>query len=756
MKSICITGAVQSDLQTVANILQQAGMKQPEPARRDNDSIDIRFWHKQIMALAVEDSGTIQPILNPGRLWEQLASDIFIANIKSNIWGWSDTHSTWLLDYWLDFEPRLNFILVCVSPQQMLASAMVSETEEISIERVMTGWQVYHQELLRFHHRNPHRSLLIDFRDCVNHPENLIERCVEQWRLPLTKPIDTTYFERSHDSLTLYLAQQLCQNYSQVASLQHELTATVTRLNEADQAAPTMVLAPPQIVAGYRALRDRSAELQQVKTANEELAALKTQFDDAVASHARQQRDTDAKLKESAQENELLLLQLHQVQEELEAISLKHKSQQVQTDISTQFNFKETAQENELLLLQLHQVQEELEHYFLQHQDKQKELQIAEARWQRLLQRNPAYLDYETIEILPAPGKDDAIAWRLTNLSAAGRHFPILEFKTPLECGVAGLIFSRSVEGNHLLTRWPATANQQNELILMPAGTTATLQQRAETLLDLATSDWSLLQVLTAQLIETLASSTILKERTDFQPDAFRAGLEKFGQILQKFPPTLRYDQVQLKREQINPDYEHLWLHFDNLSFSGKRWPEFEFRLACANVQPGRFGFHPKLEFPEKGGQAPFETWFIESSDDFGAKLELRFAQPDAMDMAIWSRLTEQDRLFLAALIKRLPAILGTLQSLNVQLKRPWADWNKMVRGIQRIVALRTAVPPAPVPVVPVQPTAPEVSTSLSKKPKQPLDLPDTIKTAERSLSKKPVSKTKTAKPTITSETRKV
>ncbi len=292
MKSICITGAVQSDLQTVANILQQAGMQQPKPARRDNDSVDIGFWHEQVMTLAAEDSGTVQPISNPGRLWEQLASDIFIANIESKLWGWSDTRSTWLLDYWFDFEPHLNFILVCVSPQQMLASAMASVSDAISIEMIMSAWQAHHQELLRFHHRNPQHSLLVDFRDCANYPEDLIKRCAEQWKLPLAVPADTTCFGIAHDSLAIYLAHQLCQDYPQVASLRHELAATITHLSEADQAIYTMALTPAQIIAGYRALGDRSAELRQVQAANEELAALKTQFDGAIASHARQQRDT--------------------------------------------------------------------------------------------------------------------------------------------------------------------------------------------------------------------------------------------------------------------------------------------------------------------------------------------------------------------------------------------------------------------------------------------------------------------------------
>ncbi|CAE6518431.1 conserved hypothetical protein [Nitrosomonas nitrosa] len=804
MKSICITGAVQSNLQTVADILQRAGMKLPEPAKRDSNSVDIEFWHEQVMTLAAENASAVQPISNPGRLWEQLASDIFVANIKSKVWGWSNTQSTWLLDYWLDFETHLNFILVCISPQQMLANAIASESNSLSVDSMMNDWQIYHQELLRFHHRNPQRSLLVDLNECIQCPGNLIKRCIEQWKLPLVTPSETSCYEITHDSVAFFLAQQLCQDHLHVASLQHELAATVTRLNEGDQISSLMALTPSQIIDGYRALRDRSTELQQVQAANEALAALKACLDDTIAEHAQQQKDMKVRLKESARQNELLQLQLHEAKEEFKTTFLKYESQQVQIDTLTQVNAtlteeklalaaqrdalqqevetlgqtlheqtgilaecraqieqlnKTQAENSELLLLELHHAHLESEHYFQQYQDTLTLLQAAEGRWQRLLQRNPAYLDYETIEILPTSDDkeiDSLVAWRLTNFSAADRHFPILEFKTLLERGVAGFIFPRLESDNAPLTRWPTLAKEQNELLLMPAATTTTLQQRAEILLDLATSDWNLLQALTTLLIETLASSTILEEQTDLQPETFRAGLEKLSQILRKFPPTLRYDHVQLKREQVNPDYEHLWFHFDNLSFDGKYWPEFEFRLACANVQPDRFGFHPKLEFPEEGGKTPFEAWFVESSDDFGAKLELRFAQPDVMDMNVWRRLTKHDRAFLAALIKRLPAILGTLQSLDVQLKRPWADWSKIAREIQRIIVLRTTGSPAPVSA-PIQPAVPaEISASPSKEPKQHLEPLPTIKIAEKPLSQKPVTKTRAAKPVIASEIRKV
>jgi len=159
--------------------------------------------------------------------------------------------------------------------------------------------------------------------------------------------------------------------------------------------------------------------------------------------------------------------------------------------------------------------------------------------------------------------------------------------------------------------------------------------------------------------------------------------------ILTDFPAKLRFDQVSLKREQVNPDYEHLWLRLENVSLDGKRWPEFEVRLSCAHVSPDHFGYFPKLEFPAGASQAPFENWFVEATDDFGVKLELRFALPDMLDMKVWWRIVPKDRAFILALIDRLPMMLEALRGQGIKLRRDWQDWIQMTREMRRIGALR-------------------------------------------------------------------
>jgi|GEM_PF-1997650 len=665
MKSICIAGASQSDLLLVYDILQQAGMKPARPVKRD-ESIDVAFWHEQVLAIAMEESSENQPIPEPGRLWEQLATDIFVANVKSDVWGWADDRSTWLLDFWLNFDPRLYFILVCEAPQETLAGALSRGTDAAAVETTMTKWQAANQELLRFHLRNPDRSLLVDIHGCADHPRKLIERCTAKWKISLPFSVAAASPHPKADPLSLYLGHQLCKDYADTISLRNELAATIAHLGTVDALSYVVDTDPVQIISAYQTLREQAAKLPQAEASFDNLNAkfnesvgskahisaelqharaahdvLNSLFEDTVVSHTRVQQGLEDRIIEATKENELLLLQLLQLQEELE-VSVHESNARAERLNAAEVGFEEAAQECELLKMQLQQLQDELGTQLQQSQQKAKQLTEAEEMWQRLLQRIPDYRDNDSVEYVPIESiGNSASTNRRSNLNGSGHSSTKLAIKT--------VAIHR---GSGSLIRWPISAAS------------------------------SLLQSFTRML--TSPSE----------------------------PPTLlTYDRVNLKREQVNPDYEHLWLRFENLALDAELWPEFEFRLSCADVRPGHFGHFPKLEFPEETSQSPFERWFVESYDDFGAKLELRFAipetsEPESMDLAVWQRVSDNDRAFLASLIASLPKILADLKDTGVYLKRSWEDWGRMAQEIQRVVALRVSQPSARRRLLPAKSTS--------------------------------------------------
>lgn len=675
MGTLCITGAGWKDVSLIAAILQKCGMALPEASQRSS-SRDIGFWHEQVTTGASEASTGFGPITRFGRFWEQLAGDIFEANVETPLWGWADTRSVRLLDFWHDFEPRIYFLLVCVSPRHLLARAMEEDPLPVSVSELLAKWQAYHQEMLRFYHRHPSRTLLLDARECVAHPAALIELCATRWNLPFVME-ETIQFDNPINLFSEYLAAQFCKDYPEIISLSDELDATVINLTEKLLPYEEKSVSSDTIIGKYRSLLESFNNIQRVETLQQNVSSLVKDVEAQKIIIVNKERQID-KMQDSLNEMTCRVKDVKDVHTDLEKCENK---------------LDDANKENDLLLMQLHKVQEELEYYFFQYKDMQEKFNNVDGRLQRMINRHPWHCDYESVSIDVSPDNlMQKLTIRFNDFYCIDRHLPELEIDIVLEHGIAGFRFRRKADGVSPLLRWPSGAEGKENVAIIPVVKDENDQLRYEVFLDLSTTDWRFVQSVALISLEILQFSKEDGHFKEGQKKNFTTGLDKFLSIINTFPPVFRYDRVELKNQQVNPSYEHLWLRLENVALDGKLWVDFEFRVSCANVNSNSFGAQPKLEFPEKFGEAPLESWFDESSDDFGAKLELRFALPHDMDMYIWNRMSNNDKNFISKLISRLPSILHGLRDRGVPMNRSWDDWIKMTLDMQCILRINTAV----------------------------------------------------------------
>ncbi len=340
---------------------------------------------------------------------------------------WADSRTLWLLDFWATTFPQARFLLFYTRAESALAFALQQGKDP---EQFIEAWRTNNRQLMHFQRRNRHRSLLFDAEMAIQHPETLAGTCHRIGLMPrpdnlsLTLTTATLAFER-------LLASQFLNEQPAIQNLQMELEASAQPLGEA------ALHEHPDPLEAYHSYQQWQLQIEQLTQAREEQTKLAVEHQDQIEQLANA-RDEQAKLvadyqaqlaqakhaqekRESAsndvkQENELLLLQLHQVQEELETTFLqKQQTDQARKEQDTKLNKlrqeldntrkklqserkardeqanltadyqaqlaqaqhtqekresanKEVEQENELLLLQLHQVQEELETVFLQKQ----------------------------------------------------------------------------------------------------------------------------------------------------------------------------------------------------------------------------------------------------------------------------------------------------------------------------------------------------------------------------------------------------
>jgi acetolactate synthase small subunit len=330
--------------------------------------------------------------------------------------------------------------------------------------------------------------------------------------------------------------------------------------------------------------------------------------------------------------------------------------------------YEDSHQENGLLLLQLMQAQEELSKY---HEEKIRFEQLYEAyknRWTRLESRFPHYVDFGVVELLTFDSVSEvpSITWRVKDYAQSGVALPEFLFQTVLQQGQPGIC---------LVTDTQTQAKDDSALVpKLMASSTLQLGK----FLHLSSSDYSQLTSAASILSQLEATQwQSVEVPADFDPNFWRPSLKVLSAQWLNLPPVLRYDAVKLKRELINPDYEHLWVELHGMSYGTRSWKKFETRLGAALVQDGGFSLHPKFEIPLIDGKnKPFDSWYAESHDEAGAKLELRFSlEKNIFDAAVLAKLSEADRLLVIRLIYLFPEVLKRLETQHDAIHRPWATW---------------------------------------------------------------------------------
>jgi hypothetical protein len=440
MKVVLTCGHPFSGYEQVHAVLLNAGMMEARVSQREGLSPQ-ELQERMARALDTVAGGTVSQIA-PGKVWESQAVDLFLSNLDHQYWGWADSRLARFLDFWAGIDPQVRFVLVYCAPEEAVARALSGGvTTAEALQQALALWVEMQTALLRFYHRNRDRCLLVNVDAVVRAPETFLEKVNEHFELPLNhESTGEAIAPESASPLCVHLVKSLGLGGDdpQTNALSAELEAAA---DLPDGTSSPIALDPCGAFAEYSALLSalgRAAEIE--KGLHRQLAEVRQQLAEEVSLRIQsEQRDLSstermdaqskelknaqsalaeerAKNAELSQEGELILLQLHQVQEELEAQFLKGQEsektlqqqlaevrQQLEAEVALRKSAEqrdvssrermdaqsielksaqsaltgerakntELSQESELLLLQLHQVQEELEHYYLQVQELQ-------------------------------------------------------------------------------------------------------------------------------------------------------------------------------------------------------------------------------------------------------------------------------------------------------------------------------------------------------------------------------------------------
>lgn len=651
MKTLCITGTECAMFNKISDTIFNAGISPAKTITQPNgSSMDFNDWHQKVVdensLLSIDSSSKI------GRIWEQLAVDLFMENVGQEKWGWACPQSVKLLNFWHSFAPQLCFILLYSTPEEAIYTASISEKNNIdnSADNIIQQWIANQQIMLKFYLKNPQQTLLVNVNDFKKNPQNLVEKINEHFNFNLN---------------------------------------SFTALNDPDS--ENLKILEPNSLAEYlvNITLQQSQYLSEVNTLFSELEKNKVAIcvDEIIAENGIMNNSisTENNSKISNNNNDSIVVDSY-------ALLCKY-NYDISNNINLQNNFMElqdSREEADLLLRQLHKVQEELEFYYLEYRAEKKRADTIESKWEKMLNKHPYYIDCDNI-ICQNSSDNQGLFWSLENIEIFNRSIDFLQLETLLWQDKIIFRFVEKQDKDLPLLVWnPNSKDNQNnnEFIVCPLIVNDAIQQ-------LATTDIILLKNLSVLFFQQLQNNKdgiiVSNPNINLFINMFRQIPDFLDNVL---PKTLRFDELYIKDYEELGEYENLTFHLTNISFANKLYKNFEFRLACANIQDNQFGTDPKLEFPEEFGKIILENWFAESEDNYGSKLELRFAIPNAMDINVWDKLSQNDKNFIYNLVNLLPNRITQLSKINTNEKmfsRNYNDWINLANTIKNILNTQLA-----------------------------------------------------------------
>jgi len=350
MSIIIQAGYKSSKSKQLMEKLHERGLNRP------NDSYTHKMASEQVSetlykVLSREDISSANE-----KMADNIMVDLLLANLDSENWGWEADNNLASLEYWQQIEPDVRFILVFDHPKNVLNNLISKKTTTELLDQTMSDWVSYHQIMLDFFEKNQATAILVEGAFALN-------------------DINSLGVQLKNVAKTLQLKSSWQVMNGSASSIESSNTKSQLQYNVLkDNIFAEIINKYPEAIKIFNTLLDRASiknsdliyktkrtsldslveSLNYLESEEEKMSSLANIEINLEQKELEAQR-LNRELQESNSKRQVLENELKKVSNRIEEQA--QSSHPVSTDIE---------KENELLIVQLHQLQEELERYYIE------------------------------------------------------------------------------------------------------------------------------------------------------------------------------------------------------------------------------------------------------------------------------------------------------------------------------------------------------------------------------------------------------
>jgi hypothetical protein len=383
MKLVLAAGCPYTDWEMVVSTLAAAGLGRPVAT--------LVEWQDQVLAESgLQDPLQLRQPLQPDSSMQERLARLLVegqADSRHLVVG----KCPWLLDFWATRYPDTQFLLFFTGAETALAAALMRGIDPI---RFIDDWKANLQHLMRFQRRYRQNALLLSAEAANLCPEALVE-AGRSIGLSLQFPAESVSWETPVlPEMERFLAHRLVADDPSIRALHTELEARAQPLG--DWLCQGSEVPLENLLKYYLQTRQDREQLRS------DLHCVQHELEYAVLERQEVEKTHHATVAE-LQQLKARIVEAEQDRKKLEV-----------TNQALEATNTESLEESELLLKQLHAVQEELEQVFLAKQEVEKTHQATVAELQplqaRILQAKQAGKKLEATNRSLETGMKEALA----------------------------------------------------------------------------------------------------------------------------------------------------------------------------------------------------------------------------------------------------------------------------------------------------------------------------------------------------------
>lgn len=656
MTIFCLSSNTLDPLERLEGTLKLTGLEVAQSSHKSAD-ISIQQWQTLVLAQLPSNSEVNRDMASLGKKHKKLALEIFAANADRDCY-WASYDSLYFIDFMMTLESKLACILAYTDIRTHLQNLLEQgKLEQQEISSLIETWVVRTERIRLLKKIHPDRFLIVWSGSPDKEIASIAYDFIKKWaNTPPALAATEVHKHVVPDHLSGYIINQILTQYPDAVQLDKIMAGALSSSNVAISPSDPATLT--QAITQYNSSRQEAAFVDSSKhiSSRLELNALITQkfealeteklslqgsFSQLAETHERFVEDTKKQLAGYQQENLSIINQLHNCQETLEQV---HDSNRT------------FARLNKGLTSALSSLAKECGNYW----------------------------HFDKLKVIATPDSSDKHSqWIIENVMIEGRLIPSIRFHTCTINGNFGIVFHQPFK-EWLTTKKDASGGDQ--LLCAPQKGTIYSGNNIS-LTTLSTTSWRMLKTLLEKITSEIQSPERMDLDSGIDSVILQRNLINLNQAIMSWPEVLRYDDISILANFDTDNYHRLELKLVNASIYETHWDKLYYNIASLGIKGPTSVHHPRLEFPESKDHSGLDSWYPETVDQRGARLELRFAQPNVMDTEVWERLSRKDKILVTSLITSINLqLVDLVRGLSLD-KSDYQKWNALGTMIRTIMS---------------------------------------------------------------------